>query len=168
MNPKIKDWSGKRVWLVGASAGIGAALAHALAAQGARLALSSRKLSSLQALNIDGALLLPCDSTQPESLTTARDALLQAMGGVDLAVSCERSDWRLISPELDIEDPDNWEVFTLKPGVHHMDADLALWYARSRLLDPLSDWGRSRRQQQLLWPRHREHRRRPRQCPSPV
>ena len=86
MNPKIKDWAGKRVWLVGASAGIGAALAHALAAQGARLALSSRKLSSLEALNIEGALLLPCDSTLPESLFAARDALLAAWGGVDLVV----------------------------------------------------------------------------------
>lgn len=76
--------------------------------------------------------------------------IVDAMGGVDLAVSCERSDWRLKSPELDVEDPDNWEVFTLEPGIHHMDGDLALWYARSRLLDPLSDWGRSRRQQQML------------------
>lgn len=76
--------------------------------------------------------------------------IVDAMGGVDLAVSCERSDWRLKSPDLYVEDPENWEVFTLEPGVHHMDGDLALWYARSRLLDPLSDWGRSRRQQQLL------------------
>ncbi|HEY9094813.1 MAG TPA: SDR family NAD(P)-dependent oxidoreductase [Hydrogenophaga sp.] len=86
MNPKIKDWSGKRVWLVGASVGIGAALAHALAAQGARLALSSRKRSSLEALNIEGALLLPCDSTRPDSIASARDALVAAMGGVDLVV----------------------------------------------------------------------------------
>jgi short-subunit dehydrogenase len=86
MNPKIKNWSGKRVWLVGASAGIGAALAHALAAQGAKLALSSRKLTSLEALDIQGALLLPCDSTQPDTLTAARDALVAAWGGVDLVV----------------------------------------------------------------------------------
>jgi short-subunit dehydrogenase len=86
MNPKIKNWSGKRVWLVGASAGIGAALAHALAAQGAKLALSSRKLASLEALDIQGALLLPCDSTQPDTLTAARDALVAAWGGVDLVV----------------------------------------------------------------------------------
>ena len=86
MNLKIKDWSGKRVWLVGASAGIGAALAQALAAKGARLALSSRRLASLEALQIPGALLLPCDSTQPDTLTAARDELVAAWGGVDLVV----------------------------------------------------------------------------------
>ena len=86
MNPKINNWAGQRVWLVGASVGIGAALAHTLAAQGARLALSSRQRASLEALQIQGALLLPCDSTQAETLTAARDALVAAWGGVDLVV----------------------------------------------------------------------------------
>ncbi len=76
--------------------------------------------------------------------------IVDAIGGVEVAVSCERTDWRLISPELDPLDEENWEVFTLPVGIHRMDGDLALWYARSRLLDPLSDWSRNRRQQQLL------------------
>ena len=50
MNPKIIDWKGRRVWLVGASTGIGAALAHELAHRGARLALSARSADTLQAL----------------------------------------------------------------------------------------------------------------------
>lgn len=86
MNPKILDWTGKRVWLVGASSGIGAALAQALAAQGARLALSARRLDKLQALGIDGALLLPCDSLDSASLMAARATLIDSWGGFDRVV----------------------------------------------------------------------------------
>lgn len=74
--------------------------------------------------------------------------IVDALGGVDIAVSCALEDWRLKSPELDINDADNWEKFLLEPGVHHMDGDLALWYARSRL--STNDFDRGRRQQQLL------------------
>lgn len=73
---------------------------------------------------------------------------VDVMGGVDIAVSCRLQDWRLISPDLDPEDEDNWAQFALEPGVHHMDGDLALWYARSRLSS--TDFDRGRRQQQLL------------------
>lgn len=76
-----------------------------------------------------------------------KDAV-DVMGGVDIAVSCRLQDWRLISPDLDPEDEDNWAQFALEPGVHHMDGDLALWYARSRLSS--NDFDRGRRQQQLL------------------
>jgi short-subunit dehydrogenase len=86
MNPKITDWRGKRVWLVGASAGIGAAMARELAGRGARLALSARNAGKLQALAIPGALLLPCDATDTASLAAARKKLVDAWGGVDLVV----------------------------------------------------------------------------------
>jgi short-subunit dehydrogenase len=86
MNPKITDWQGKRVWLIGASSGIGAALARELAQRGARLALSGRDATKLQALAIDQALLLPCDATNTASLATARKALRSAFGGVDLVL----------------------------------------------------------------------------------
>lgn len=70
------------------------------------------------------------------------------IGGIDVAVSCQLRDWRLKSPELNPNNEDNWEMFTLKPGIHRMDGDMALWYARSRLTT--SDFDRGRRQQQLL------------------
>ena len=86
MNPKISDWQGRRVWLVGASTGIGAAMAQELAGRGARLALSARSADKLQALGLADALLLPCDATDPASLAAAHQALRAAWGGLDLVV----------------------------------------------------------------------------------
>ena len=79
-----------------------------------------------------------------EGFKTAVDAI----GGVDIAVSCRLQDWRLISPELDPQEEDNWAQFALEPGQYHMDGDTALWFARSRL--STNDFDRGRRQQQLL------------------
>jgi short-subunit dehydrogenase len=86
MNPKITDWQGRRVWLVGASTGIGAALALELARRGARLALSARSADKLVALKIDNALILPCDATDSGSLATVRQGVNASWGGIDLVV----------------------------------------------------------------------------------
>lgn len=86
MNPKFTEWRGRRVWLVGASTGIGAAMARELAGRGAKLALSARSADKLQALDIAGALLFPCDATDVGSLASVHQALLAAWGGVDLVV----------------------------------------------------------------------------------
>ncbi len=86
MNPRLADWLGKRVWLVGASSGIGAALARELHARGARLALSARDAGRLHALGLPGALLVPCDATDTRGLGGARQQILQAWGGIDLIV----------------------------------------------------------------------------------
>jgi len=74
--------------------------------------------------------------------------IVDVIGGVTMAVSCPLEDWRLISPDLDPTDEDNWERFKLGAGMHDMDGDLALWFARSRLTT--NDFDRGRRQQQLL------------------
>lgn len=86
MNPRISNWNGLRVWLVGASSGIGAAMAQELAGRGARLALSGRSADKLQGLAIKDALLLPCDATDAGSLAAARLDIISAWGGVDLVV----------------------------------------------------------------------------------
>ncbi|MCA9971718.1 MAG: LCP family protein, partial [Anaerolineales bacterium] len=74
--------------------------------------------------------------------------LIDALGGVEVPVTCALRDWRLKSPELDPTVEENWEQFTLEAGVHRMDGELALWYARSRRTS--SDFERGRRQQQVL------------------
>jgi len=42
MNPPLTEWSGKVVWIVGASTGIGHAVAEQLAQRGARVMVSAR------------------------------------------------------------------------------------------------------------------------------
>ena len=74
--------------------------------------------------------------------------LIDALGGITITVDCAIEDWRLKEPDLDKDIADNWELFILWAGVHYMDGDLALWYARSRRTS--NDLDRGRRQQDLL------------------
>jgi len=74
--------------------------------------------------------------------------LIDDLGGVEVSVDCAIQDWRLREPTLDPQVEENWELFTLPIGVHEMDGDLALWYARSRRTS--SDFDRGRRHQVIL------------------
>ena len=88
-NPKIDDWRGLRVWLLGASAGIGEALALQLSARGARLALSGRDAGRLDLLAGrcgNGALALRCDASDCASVAAAWAELVARWQGVDLGI----------------------------------------------------------------------------------
>jgi LCP family protein required for cell wall assembly len=74
--------------------------------------------------------------------------IVDTLGGVDVPVSCPYTDWRLIDPSYDPNIETNWNLYTVNPGVIHMDGDLALWYARSR--QKSNDFDRGRRQQEVL------------------
>jgi len=74
--------------------------------------------------------------------------ILDTLGGIDVPLVCAFTDWHLIDPTKSDQYKDNWALFTIGPGVVHMDGDLALWYARSRMRS--SDFDRGRRQQEVL------------------
>lgn len=86
--PGIQNFSGKRVWVIGASSGIGEACAKALLTQGAQVALSSRRAERLnqiaQTAKNDQTLVLPLDVTDNAQLQDSYKAILNAWGGVDL------------------------------------------------------------------------------------
>jgi NAD(P)-dependent dehydrogenase (short-subunit alcohol dehydrogenase family) len=89
MNRPIRDWHDRRVWLTGASSGIGAALAEMLAGRGARVAVSARSREPLEAFaerHAGKALALPLDVTDAAAWREARDRLIAAWGGIDLVV----------------------------------------------------------------------------------
>lgn len=74
--------------------------------------------------------------------------VIDTLKGVDVAVICPLTDWRLTASDLDPAVAENWEQFTLESGVQRLDGDLALWYVRSRITT--NDFERGRRQQQVL------------------
>ena len=88
MNPRIQSWQGVRVWVIGASTGIGAETAQQLLALGARVALSARKEVALQALaqGYEQALVVPLDMTNHAEVLAARDRILGQWQGVDLVL----------------------------------------------------------------------------------
>ena len=87
-NPPIRQWSGRRVWIIGASTGIGAALARRLAAAGARVALSARSRDKLDALaaQLPQALVLPLDVRDAQQQSQAYARIRQAWGAADLVI----------------------------------------------------------------------------------
>jgi NADP-dependent 3-hydroxy acid dehydrogenase YdfG len=75
---------GKIALVTGASRGIGAAVARALAARGARLGLASR---SGDDLGIDGAVAEPCDVRRADDLEALAAATAERHGGIDILVA---------------------------------------------------------------------------------
>ena len=75
----------KVAWIIGASSGIGKALALKLAEDGWRVAISSRDLAKLESIACLNDNLFACslDLTQLASIETAKDKLLQKYGVVD-------------------------------------------------------------------------------------
>lgn len=102
LNPKITNWRGKRVWLVGASAGIGAALAQELSKRGAILALSARSEPALQALALPGALVLPCDATDAAHLASIAAQLHHTWGQIDLVIDLAGNYVPMRAPHFDL------------------------------------------------------------------
>jgi LCP family protein required for cell wall assembly len=69
--------------------------------------------------------------------------IIDSLGGVDVPVHCRLEDhWPY--PDENGEYP----IKVLEPGIHHLDGESALWYARSRMTT--SVFSRERRQQQVL------------------
>ncbi|MEL6877345.1 MAG: SDR family NAD(P)-dependent oxidoreductase [Pseudomonadota bacterium] len=81
------DYSGKVVWITGASSGIGSALTRDLAGRGAHLVLSGRDEARLAEVAEDcrDTLILPFDVRDDTALADATEKAIAWRGGVDFA-----------------------------------------------------------------------------------
>lgn len=95
LNPPLRDWTGLRVWLVGASSGIGRATAAALHARGAEVLLSARGAEALAEFVAShpsgpgrlGAQAWPLDVGDAEACAQT-SAAIWAQGPVDVVLYC--------------------------------------------------------------------------------
>lgn len=88
MNPVVDSWEGKRVWVIGASTGIGQACAHLLVDGGARVAFSARSLDRLMATTAGAprSIVVPLDVTDEASVKAACTRIVAEWGGLDLVL----------------------------------------------------------------------------------
>ena len=78
--------AGARIWVTGASSGIGAALARELADRGAQVAVSARSVDALTEVAGGRMLVVPLDVTDRAATVAAGEAVRAALGGLDVAV----------------------------------------------------------------------------------
>ena len=107
LNPRMAQWSGKRVWLVGASSGIGRATASALHAQGAAVIVSA----------------LPLDVTDKAAVRAAA-AVVQQEGGMDCVVFCAGHYAAQRADALDLDDLLRHVEVNYLGALHLLDAVL--------------------------------------------
>ncbi|WP_047237632.1 SDR family NAD(P)-dependent oxidoreductase [Chromobacterium subtsugae] len=90
LNPAIADWHARRVWVIGASSGIGAALATELLDAGAEVILSARRAEPMQALAAGraGARVETLDVTDPAAWSRVWERLERNGARPDLVVFC--------------------------------------------------------------------------------
>ena len=84
----MKHWDGKRYWLVGASEGLGAALAKEMSAAGATLILSARNTARLKALAAElpgPSEVVACDVSSDDSVAAAAEKAGEIDGVIYLA-----------------------------------------------------------------------------------
>lgn len=104
MNHPIQDWQNKRVWIVGASSGIGRATAELLLSKGAVVGVSARNQAALDeiALAYPNAVSLPADVMQPDSLQAAYQQFC-ASQPLDVYLHCAADYQPMRAWEIDVE-----------------------------------------------------------------
>ncbi|KXW55145.1 MAG: SDR family NAD(P)-dependent oxidoreductase [Betaproteobacteria bacterium] len=92
-NPPIHSWKNKVIWIIGASSGIGAALASILAKKGAHLVLSARSLDKLNevartcdSFSTSHTTILPCDILSEEEINATYQRVKLYHQKIDLVI----------------------------------------------------------------------------------
>ena len=89
--------AGKVAWVVGASSGIGAAVARELLSRGATVAISARREDRLREVSGGAMLVVPLDVTDAASVVAVATRVREELGPIDLAV-LSAGYWKQMDP----------------------------------------------------------------------
>lgn len=133
LNPAIGDWRGKRVWLIGASSGIGLAAAEALHARGAQVFVSARRPAALEDFvrAHPGSRALALDVTDAAAMAAAARTLL-AEGPLDLVCYCAGHYRPMRATALDLEELLHHQQVNLTGALHLLVAVVPALLAAAR------------------------------------
>lgn len=82
----MSNWASRTAWVIGASSGIGAAVAKELTSRGCRVAISARNADALHEVSGDDMLVVPVDIAQRTSVESAASEVLRTFGEFDLVI----------------------------------------------------------------------------------
>ncbi|MES2785614.1 MAG: SDR family NAD(P)-dependent oxidoreductase [Pseudomonadota bacterium] len=125
MNPRLEEWTGKRVWIVGASTGIGLATAQALHAAGATVYVSARKVQALDDFvqAHPGSIALALDVCDRDAVHRCAHAALQS-GSLDLVMYCAGLYRPLQAMNFDLDEMIRHQQTNYVGALHVLDAVL--------------------------------------------
>ena len=126
LNPRIVDWKGRVVWLVGASSGIGRATAERLHALGATVVVSARSSATLDAFvrTHPGSLAIALDATDRQAMRDAASRIVAEFGRIDLAAYCAGYYKPMRATAFDLDEALRHEQVNYVGALHLLDAVL--------------------------------------------
>ena len=142
LNPALRDWRGKTVWLVGASSGIGRATASALHERGATVYVSARKALALHEWaaqhpgnDVQGrprAMVLPLDVTDAAAVRAAARSI-EAQQPIDLVMYCAGHYREMRAQDFSLEEMLKHQQINYVGALHVLDAVLPALRAHASL-----------------------------------
>lgn len=135
LNPRIEQWAGRTVWLVGASTGIGRATASRLHAAGAHVVVSARNAAALDAFveAHPGSEALVLDVTDRDATRDAARHIVGVNGRLDMAVYCAGTYSPMRAADFDLDIALRHVQVNYVGALHLLDAVLPLLQRGSHL-----------------------------------